>query len=253
MNFDDIILVIREELKRRKTTKFRAAIDAGLPGNAIRYILEGREPKVQRLIEVCDALGLEFYVGPPRPPNIVKEENTQKLLEEILSRLPEKNKISETVVPYDIQELEADAILEYDEADITKHRLPIFELGVAAGAGAFNEAEEKIVNYIAFRPDWLHKHGLQPDKCAIIRVRGDSMEPTLTDRCVILVDRNRWRRRTGHVYVIRTDDGLIVKRLGKDNDKNWLLVSDNPERDNILLPDNSEIIGEVRWTAKTLK
>ena len=249
MNFDDIILVICEELKRRKTTKFRAAIDAGLPSNAIRYILEGREPKVKRLIEVCDALELEFYVGPPRPPNIVKEEDTQKLLKEILSRLPEKNKVSEPIAPYSIQELKTDAILEYDEADITKHRLPIFELGVAAGAGAFNEEEEKVVNYIAFRPDWLRKHGLQPDKCAIIRVRGDSMEPTLTDRCVILVDRNRWRRRVGHVYVIRTEDGLIVKRLGKDNEGNWLLVSDNPERDDTPLPDSdAKIVGEVKWS-----
>lgn len=34
--------------------------------NSIRYVLEGREPKLGKLIQICDALGLEFYVGPPR-------------------------------------------------------------------------------------------------------------------------------------------------------------------------------------------
>ena len=57
---------------------------------------------------------------------------------------------------------------------------------------------------------------------------GESMEPTLPDGCVILMDRNRTRRRKDHIFVLRTDDGLIVKRLGKDQQGNWLLASDHP-------------------------
>ena len=41
------------------------------------------------------------------------------------------------------------------------------------------------------------------------------MEPTLPDGASILVDRNRRRRRVDHIFVVRTEDGLIVKRLGK--------------------------------------
>ena len=37
-------------------------------------------------------------------------------------------------------------------------------------------------------------------------------------------------RREGGIYVVRTGDGLIVKRAGKDADGSWLLVSDNRDK-----------------------
>ena len=37
-----------------------------MPDNAIRYLLEGRDSSISRLAQICDALGLEFYVGRPR-------------------------------------------------------------------------------------------------------------------------------------------------------------------------------------------
>ena len=70
MRPSDIVSVIRQALAEKGTTAYRASLDAGLPGNAIRYALEARATKSDRLAEICDALGLEFYVGPPRaqPP-----------------------------------------------------------------------------------------------------------------------------------------------------------------------------------------
>ena len=66
MNAVEIAEVIRQELERRQTTPFRAAINAGMPENAIRYVLEGREPKAGRLAKICEALDLELYIGRPR-------------------------------------------------------------------------------------------------------------------------------------------------------------------------------------------
>ena len=66
MQILEIAAVIRRELERRGTNAYRAAVDAGLPQNAIRSVLRGREPGSERLAEICRALGLEFYVGPPR-------------------------------------------------------------------------------------------------------------------------------------------------------------------------------------------
>ena len=43
------------------------------------------------------------------------------------------------------------------------------------------------------------------------------MEPTLPDGSAIVVDRNRSRLRVGHIYVVRTDDGLLVKRVERDS------------------------------------
>lgn len=63
---EEIAAVVRRALRTRNTTAFRAARDAGLPGNAIRHLLEGRDSRISRLAEICDALGLELYVGRPR-------------------------------------------------------------------------------------------------------------------------------------------------------------------------------------------
>ena len=80
------------------------------------------------------------------------------------------------------------------------------------------------------------------------------MEPTLTDGGSILIDRNRRSRLVGHIYVVRTDDGLIVKRAGKNRAGNWQLVSDNPDKKEwptLRWPNDAEVIGEVKWAART--
>jgi hypothetical protein len=66
MDVRDIPAIVRRQLQRRGTNPFRVAVEARLPGNAVRYVLEGREPKVGCMAEVCKALGLELYIGPPR-------------------------------------------------------------------------------------------------------------------------------------------------------------------------------------------
>ena len=55
----------------------------------------------------------------------------------------------------------------------------------------------------------------------------------------------------GRIYLARTDEGLVVKRAGKDADGGWLLTSesDAPEHAPIPWPADVETIGEVRWMA----
>ena len=78
------------------------------------------------------------------------------------------------------------------------------------------------------------------------------MEPTLEDGCSILVNRAQRRCRAGRVFVARTDEGLIAKRAGKDDDGNWLLESDHPSWPPVPWPKDAPVIGEVRWKARTL-
>ena len=97
-------------------------------------------------------------------------------------------------------------------------------------------------------------NGLVASQCKVIGVKGESMEPTLTDGCSILIDLNRRRRTAGHLYVIRTGDGLIVKRAGKNRAGAWQLVSDNPDKKDWPTrpwPADAEVIGEVKWAART--
>ena len=130
----------------------------------------------------------------------------------------------------------------------------MIEVEAAAGGGTYNLDDARVVGPVWFRRDWIDSRGIDPRQAVVISVRNDSMEPTLPPGCKILVDRHRRRRRVGHIYVITTDDGLIVKRTGKDDDGRWVLVSDtdSPDWPDAPWPDDAEVVGEVKWMAKEL-
>ncbi len=99
--------------------------------------------------------------------------------------------------------------------------------------------------------DWLDINAIDPEQSNIISVRGESMEPTLPDGCSILVDRKRRDPHQGRIYVMRTEDGLVVKRLGLDEEGRWEIRSDCPDWRVTPMSPGTEIIGEVRWSART--
>ena len=83
--------------------------------------------------------------------------------------------------------------------------------GIAAGSGA-NPDDERVLGSLAFLDDWLRRHSLNPKRCRVIEVTGDSMEPTLENRAMILVDFQRITRRREKIFAVRTEDGPVVKR-----------------------------------------
>ena len=129
----------------------------------------------------------------------------------------------------------------------------VSELASAAGDGAVVE-QERVTGRVKFRRAWLARHGLAARNCRVIEVSGESMEPTLVDGCSILVNLAGRRRRVGRIYVVRTDDGLVVKRAGRDVAGAWQLVSDNPNKHvwpTRPWPQHAEVVGEVKWAART--
>ena len=143
-------------------------------------------------------------------------------------------------------------ILEFP-ASLTPDVLPIplrEEVRGAAGSGAIND-NETIMGYLPFRRDWLAKHGLKPKQCSVIEVFGHSMEPTLQNGAMILVDHQRVRRLQSHIFVLWADEGVIVKRLAHDN-RHWQLVSDNTHYKPLPWPREATVIGQVMWTGRTL-
>ena len=122
--------------------------------------------------------------------------------------------------------------------------------GIAAGSGA-NADDERVLGSLAFRDDWLRRHGLNPKRCRVIEVIGESMEPTLQHRAMILVDFQRTVRRRDKIFAVRTEDSPVVKRLQRDED-GWQLVSDNKAYKPIPWPDGAVVLGQVMWTGRTL-
>ena len=129
--------------------------------------------------------------------------------------------------------------------------ISVVEVQAAAGGGTVLDMEE-VTGHVWFRRDWLDANAIDPKQSVVMKVKGESMEPVLMDGASILVDRARTRRRAGHIYVVRTDDGLVAKRLGRNRKGAWQLESAHPEYRPFAWDQLMTIVGEVRWTSRTL-
>ncbi len=88
-----------------------------------------------------------------------------------------------------------------------------FDLRVSAGHGSAEVA--KPVARMLFDQSWLLRHGINPVDVSVLEVSGDSMEPILFDRDLILVDKRKARPISGQMYVVVRPDLVQVK---------WVLV-----------------------------
>ena len=237
------------------------AARTGIQVGQIRSLLSERALLSTTIASVSEALGLEFYVGPPRDTQAGGELQTTN----------EQPSSAREKPPAWVHDLRSDLIEDLarlfprdaprEEEALSTSEMPprlrrhpgtrpvaVRRLQTAAGSGA-QELDESKKSWVYFRQNWLLRHGLVADRCSIIKVMGKSMEPTLPDGCVILLNHDQRRRRTGRIFVIRKSDGLVVKRVGKDEAGDWLLVSDHPAWEPEPWSD-AKVIGEVRWMAQ---
>ena len=129
--------------------------------------------------------------------------------------------------------------------------VPVLDVEASAGHGALAEMERKC-SQIGFEEAWLRK--LTPSKASslsIIRVVGDSMEPTLHDGDEVLVDLgdSQLGLRDG-IYVLRMDETLSVKRIALEpKAKRISVVSDNPAYPSWQGLERREVnvLGRVLW------
>lgn len=133
--------------------------------------------------------------------------------------------------------------------------LPLYDVRAAAGHGAWNDAE-RVKKMLAFRREWIATDlRASPDALVLIYVDGDSMEPTLSDGDVVMVDRLQVEVRSDSIYVFTQDGALLIKRLQRLPAGRFLVISDNErfgryELDRSSFEGDSPIarmIGRVVW------
>lgn len=128
--------------------------------------------------------------------------------------------------------------------------IPCYDVEVSAGHGTHVDQELQ-TGQLAFRKNWLKHRHLQPDKCALIKARGDSMEPTIYDGDLLLVDMSINSIIDDTIYIVQTDNRLIVKRIQLALDGSLTIISDNKKyKEQTITPDQAKdvkIAGRVRW------
>jgi phage repressor protein C with HTH and peptisase S24 domain/DNA-binding XRE family transcriptional regulator len=106
-------------------------------------------------------------------------------------------------------------------------KIPRYKVDASAGHGAVIHSEQ-IVDHLAFRSDWVrHALGVPVASLALINVTGDSMEPTLSNGDLILIDTSIRGVDDSGVYVLQFDGKLKVKRIHSKADGSVDLISDN--------------------------
>ena len=135
--------------------------------------------------------------------------------------------------------------------------IPLLDVRASAGHGSMAEVEARHARF-GFDERWLRKlTASRPSNLSVIRVDGDSMEPTLSDGDEVMVDQSDGlaRLRDG-IYVIRNDDALVVKRvaLGPQG-KQISIVSDNPAYPTWSDVDRRSIhiIGRIVWFGRKVQ
>ena len=98
----------------------------------------------------------------------------------------------------------------------------------------------------SFSRSRLEDSGIDPTRASVFRVRGESMAPNLANGSLILVDYLRDVPRQNCLYVLRSDDALLVKRA-QWRRASWWWYSDNPEWEPFPLEGAMRVWGEVRW------
>lgn len=111
------------------------------------------------------------------------------------------------------------------------------KINASAGGGSFNYDEGyEYLNIDKKLLDSLYRsNNSNPNAISALNVMGDSMEPTLLDREVILFDKDNLDVSKGGIFIISTNAGLFVKRITLRVDGALELISDNKSY-------NSEII-----------
>lgn len=131
-----------------------------------------------------------------------------------------------------------------------------YDVTASAGPGIASISEDEI-DGIAFRADWLRSRGFTPSKLAVISVRGDSMEPTLKNGALVLVDTSETSRVSDGIYIINVDGALMAKRiqLGISNGE-IMIRSDNPAYAQITLDQTQisaiRIVGRAVWAGSEI-
>lgn len=192
---------------------------------AIQSLKRGSSPGLDRVAAMAKALDLEVYFGPRRD---------QKSVQRI------------------------------DVADTEYATIPFHEASLSAGSGSDNNGSN-VVDYLAFRRDWLRRIGVSPMKACLARVSGTSMVPTLRSGDMVLIDmatteptRQSKAGRKPSIFAFVEAGEARIKRIDRPSRDVILLLSDNAE----YVPElrtgkeierlQTAIIGKVVWSGRTI-
>lgn len=140
-------------------------------------------------------------------------------------------------------------------ADMDAEFVDVSRLSVSVSAGRGTVAHlEETVGSLKFMAAFLRSVGASRAHARIVDVSGHSMEPTIPDGAVLLINTAQREPRDRQIYALRIDGELYVKRLVRTGEA-WIARSDNEDRSeypDIPLGSSVHLIGRAVWMGTKL-
>jgi phage repressor protein C with HTH and peptisase S24 domain len=119
-------------------------------------------------------------------------------------------------------------VADNDDSDIAQ--IQMVKLRLSAGITGFQtEPERKDGGTFPIRRGWIERHNLSADHLIAILVKGESMEPSLHEDDIVIINTLDKKLVDGAVYAFNYEGEAVVKRLSRDAGQ-WWLTSDNPDQ-----------------------
>jgi len=125
---------------------------------------------------------------------------------------------------------------------------------VRGAVGRGSVQSRQIVDYLAFKADWMHRRiGIDPKSLMLIEAVNDSMAPAIEEGDLMLVDLREPRFRHDGVYVLRAGGELSIRRIQRRPDGKLIILNDNAVYEpTVVAADNVNVVGHVIWIAGRL-
>lgn len=218
----------RKDLGLTQAEVTKRAFGRDADTSAIQNLRRGSIPSYATLEAICKALDLEVKIAP-------LYDGTFKYDGSITYR---GEPVAPPQTPQSIQ-------LGTEEFAL----IPLYDLDASAGDGLVPAAEE-IADRLAFSRAWLLQSGISAEKAALVRVRGDSMEPTLPHDALALIQLLEAGVEGPGVYAFSREGEVFIKRLVPTDRCGLVVVSDNAAYPPEVLPPHDasriNLIGRIR-------
>lgn len=104
------------------------------------------------------------------------------------------------------------------------------KLRLSAGVTGFQaDPEFDDGGTVPLDPRWIAKHKFVPSKLIAIKVKGESMEPSLHEGDIVVINTEDQKPVDGVVFAVNYEGEAVVKRLSRDIGQ-WWLTSDNADQ-----------------------
>lgn len=139
-----------------------------------------------------------------------------------------------------------------------EHGLALIEevdLALGMGATYLDDANPEVLGIVPFRSDWLAGLYDGPvERLKVVRGKGDSMQPTILDGDIVLVDTAHRRiDDQDRIWALAYGELGVIRRVRVTPRGTWMLMPDNQ----VVRPDEvtdgeAAVIGRVIWIGRRI-